>query len=146
MLHVGIRLIRFRREHPNPTLIIWKVVVSEAYRLLSVHPHWQQKQVITFHDMRRVDWRNTFGGRASGASWITFMALVDNRFGFGEEDDLVSYCPYNRNLPRSQAALLDPWDKLGIPQKEKKQNFGIPLTIIDWVRRRSERHDHHLIT
>jgi hypothetical protein len=36
----------------------------------------------------------------------------------------------SRSLQRSQAALLELWDELGIPHKERKQIFGSPLTII----------------
>lgn len=148
MSHVGHRLICFRHDHLKQRLVMWKADVSEAYRLLPVHRHWQLKQVITFGSERRVDWRNCFGGRASGALWIAFMALVtwiaiyerqiinligayvDDSFGFDEEDDVSFYCPYSRFLPRSQALLLELWDELGIPHKEKKQVFGSPLTII----------------
>jgi hypothetical protein len=148
MSHVGDRLIRFRRDHPTERLAMWKADVSEAYHLLPVHPHWQLKQVITFHDRRYVDQRNTFGGRASRALWIAFMVLVtwiaiyersifnligayvDDSFGFDEEHDVSFYCPYSKFLPRSQTALLELWDELGIPHKEKKQVFGSPLTII----------------
>ncbi|RXW18702.1 hypothetical protein EST38_g7150 [Candolleomyces aberdarensis] len=148
MKHVGDRLIRFRREHPDRRLIMWKADVAEAYRLLPVHPHWQLKQIVTFRDKRHVDRRNTFGGRASGALWIAFMALVtwiainersianligayvDDSFGFDDESDQLFYCPYSAFLPRSQVQLLELWDELGIPHKEKKQVSGSPLTII----------------
>jgi hypothetical protein len=76
MSHVGDCLIHFRHENPKHPLVMWMTDVSEAYCLLPAHPHWQLKQLVTFHDMRRVDWRNTFGGWASGALWITFMAPV----------------------------------------------------------------------
>ncbi|KAJ2932592.1 hypothetical protein H1R20_g4498, partial [Candolleomyces eurysporus] len=148
MTHVGDRLIRFREAKPDSHLTMWKADVAEAYRLLPVHPHWQLKQVVTLNGVRHVDRRNTFGRRASGAIWIAFMALVtwiaqnvrlvenligayvDDSFGFNEIDDVAFYCPYSKFLPRSQALLLELWDELGIPHKERKQVFGSPLTII----------------
>ncbi|KJA30250.1 hypothetical protein HYPSUDRAFT_121749, partial [Hypholoma sublateritium FD-334 SS-4] len=38
--------------------------------------------------------------------------------------------PYDKEFPRDQAALLELWDVLGIPHKEKKQVFGSPLPVI----------------
>ncbi|KAJ2923690.1 hypothetical protein H1R20_g13411, partial [Candolleomyces eurysporus] len=148
MTHVGDCLIRFREAKPDSHLTMWKADVAEAYRLLPVHPHWQLKQVVTLSGVRHVNRRNTFGGRASGAIWIAFMALVtwiaqnvrlvenligayvDDSFGFDEINDVAFYCPYSKFLPHSQALLLELWDELGIPHKERKQVFGSPLTII----------------
>ena len=76
MNHLSDHLLRYRRDHPGASLIMWKADVSEAYHLLPVHPHWQIKQINTINGMRYVDQRNAFGGRASGALWIAFMALV----------------------------------------------------------------------
>lgn len=50
--------------------------------------------------------------------------------GCGLEGDMVYYAPYKKYYPRDQATLLELWDKLEIPHKEKKQIFGLPLVII----------------
>jgi hypothetical protein len=148
MRHVGDRLLKARRDHPGRRWTMWKADVSEAYRLLPMHPHWQIKQVNTIHDRRYVDWRDCFGNRASGPIWIAFLALVswiaihirgivfligayvDDTFGFDEEGNLVVYRPYGKWMPRSQVELLRLWDDLCIPHKERKQISGSPLTII----------------
>ena len=44
--------------------------------------------------------------------------------------DFTYYEPYGRSFPAGQTALLELWDDLGIPHKEKKQIFGSTLTII----------------
>ncbi|KAJ2927278.1 hypothetical protein H1R20_g9817, partial [Candolleomyces eurysporus] len=57
-------------------------------------------------------------------------AYVDDSFGFNKEDNVTFYCPYSKFLPCSQVMLLELWDELNIPHKEKKQVFSSPLTII----------------
>lgn len=44
--------------------------------------------------------------------------------------DTTYYEPYDKMLPCNQTTLLDLWDSLGIPHKEKKQVSGTPLPII----------------
>ncbi|KAJ2926574.1 hypothetical protein H1R20_g10496, partial [Candolleomyces eurysporus] len=150
MTHVGDRLIRFRGAKPDSHLTMWEADVAEAYRLLPVHPHWQLKQVVTLNSVCHVNRRNTFGGHASGAIWIAFMALVtwiarnvwlvknligayvNDSSSFDEIDDVAFYCPYSKFLPRSQALLLELWDELGISHNKRKQVFGSPLTIISF--------------
>lgn len=148
MRHVGDRLLRARLDDPTSRLTMWKADVAEAYRLLPVHPHWQLKQIITFGNKRYVDWRNNFGNRAAGPIWIAFLALVtwiaiyirhiinligayvDDSHGFDDINDMMLYAPYAEFKPESQARLLELWDELGIPHKERKQISGSPLTII----------------
>jgi hypothetical protein len=94
-----------------------------------------------------VDCRNCFGGRASGCLFISFNSLVtwigkneyeiidlgaysDNSFGVELARNLTFYEPYNRFMPANQVKLLNLWDRLGIPHKEKKQIFGTELTTI----------------
>ena len=121
--------------------------IAEAYQLLPVHLLWQIKQVNTIQGQRYVDRRNSFGGKASGLLFIAFNALVawiaKNERGI---NDLASYCddtfgvellsnftfyePYQCSLPANQTSLLELWDELGIPHKEKKQVYGSNLTII----------------
>ncbi|KAJ3963420.1 hypothetical protein EV361DRAFT_957070, partial [Lentinula raphanica] len=84
-------LLRYRRENPHQKLVMWKSDVSEAYRLLPMHPLWQIKQVVTSnlptktevreghsaHDIKRsVDWCATFGNRASPRLWFSVIGLV----------------------------------------------------------------------
>jgi len=57
-------------------------------------------------------------------------AYVDNTFSFDEEGNVILYTPYSKWMPHSQVKLLELWDELGIPHKERKQISGLPLTII----------------
>lgn len=55
---------------------------------------------------------------------------VDDSSGCNLAGDTTYYEPYDRLMPRDQTTLLDLWDSLGIPHKEKKQVSGTPLPII----------------
>jgi hypothetical protein len=94
-----------------------------------------------------VDHRNCFGGKGSGALFISFNSLVtwvakneyeildlgtysDDSFGVDLEKTLTYHEPYRRLMPSNQIKLLQLWDNLGIPYKEKKQISGKILTII----------------
>lgn len=140
-------LLRARANHPDVPLVCWKADVAEAYRLIPMHPFWQIKQVERIDDVNYVNRCNVFGGTASQALFIAFMALVgwiavnvfgipgineysDDHFGVCCEDDLKEYKPYNRSYPTPHTKLLELWDILGVPHKEKKQLFGPVLTII----------------
>ena len=89
----------------------------------------------------------TFGGCGSGSIWIAFNSLVtwiarhekcidnllvyaDDSFKVVEASSLVYYQPFDRYIPKDQVKLLDSWEELRIPFKQKKQLFGSPLTII----------------
>ena len=132
---------------PDSPRILYKSDVSEAYRLLPVHPYWQIKQINRIGGSLHVDRNNAFGGRASGCNWIAFMALVswiakkkrniellgtysDDSFGPDHADNIAFYTPYRKFMPRNQVKLLELWDELNIPHKEKKQVFGSSLTVI----------------
>lgn len=148
MRHLGQHLLQARRDYPNERFVMWKSDVSDAYRLLPMHPHWQLKQIITFNGRRYVDRRNTIGSRAGGALWIAFMSLVtwiaihvrhierltgayvDDSWGWEIENVLGFYTEYSEFMPETQTLVLELWDYLGIPHKQKKQIFGSPLTII----------------
>ncbi|KAJ3751962.1 hypothetical protein EV360DRAFT_89206 [Lentinula raphanica] len=84
-------LLRYRRENPHQKLVMWKSDVSEAYRLVPMHPLWQIKQVVTSNlptkdevkegqrvdeIKRSVDWCATFGNRASPRLWFSVIGLV----------------------------------------------------------------------
>ncbi|KAH6876460.1 hypothetical protein BKA70DRAFT_1349139 [Coprinopsis sp. MPI-PUGE-AT-0042] len=146
--HLGYHLLHRRTEAPGQRRVLWKSDVSEAYRLMPMHPLWQIKQVNTLHGRRHVDRCNAFGGCASGGIWISFMALVmwiareierledvvgeyvDDAFGSEDERRMELYDPYDKMMPMTQVRLLRLWDKLGIPHKQKKQIWGTSLPII----------------
>jgi hypothetical protein len=84
-------LLRFRREHGNVKLVVWKSDVAEAFRLTSVHKLMQIKQVATSNlptktevvsgsssgpVQRNVDWCSTFGNKGSPRIWASVMGLV----------------------------------------------------------------------
>jgi hypothetical protein len=84
-------LLHYRREHPYEQLVLWKSDVSEAYRLLPMHPLWQIKQVTTSNlptkdelklglqtvDVKRsVDGCATFGNCGSPQIWFLVIGLV----------------------------------------------------------------------
>ena len=88
-----------------------------------------------------------FGGKGSRSLFIAFNALVtwigkneykiinlaaysNDSFGVDLAKNLSYYEPYHRYFPTNQAKLLQLWDYLGIPHKEKKQTLGTNLTII----------------
>jgi len=73
---LGVSLLRFREQHPNVELVLFKSDVSQAFRRLPMHPLWQVKQILTVHGQRHVDRNNNFGGRGSPKVWISFMSLV----------------------------------------------------------------------
>ena len=144
---LGNALRLFRRTSPHEELVVWKADVSEAYRLIPMHPLWQVKQVVSFEGKCYVDQRNVFGGRASQrlfhavmalVIWIAVMKLllyflfiyVDDSFSFEQCKRLEFYPRYNKFLPTNLTRLLRLWDHLGIPHEERKQVFGPELPII----------------
>ena len=148
MKHLGEVLLELRTQlGPDVPLTMFKSDVAEAYRLLPMHVNWQIKQINTIGDQRYVDRCNAFGGHGSGSIWITFNSLVtwiaqheksidnllvyaDDSFKIVETSSLVYYQPFDQYIPRDQVKLLELWQELGVPFKQKKQLFGSPLTII----------------
>ncbi|KJA17148.1 hypothetical protein HYPSUDRAFT_103828, partial [Hypholoma sublateritium FD-334 SS-4] len=55
---------------------------------------------------------------------------VDDLSGCDLAGNITFYPPYDKYLPHHQVMLLNLWDSLGIPHKEKKQVFGSPLMVI----------------
>ena len=55
---------------------------------------------------------------------------VDDSFGVEEEGVVAKYEPYNKVYPLQQTRLLELWDELGIPHKQKKQVYGCQLTVL----------------
>src|ERR1700678_287544 len=147
MTHLGEMLLKKKAEFPDEELTSFKSDISDAYRNLPMHPLWQIKPINTIQQQRHVDHRNCFGGKGSGALFISFNSLVtwvakneyeildlgtysDDSFGVDLEKTLTYHEPYRRLMPSNQIKLLQLWDNLGIPYKEKKQISGKILTII----------------
>ncbi|XP_006460709.1 hypothetical protein AGABI2DRAFT_117638 [Agaricus bisporus var. bisporus H97] len=125
LVQLGEQLLRaHRRLRSGEELVLFKSDVSEAYRLLPVHPIWQIKQIVTVDSFRHVDRNNVFGGRRSGDLFIAFMSLVmwiachvwgilglcnyvDDVFGVDLLNQTSLYKPYNTFLPSKQARLLE---------------------------------------
>jgi hypothetical protein len=144
---VGV-LLAARRDHgKNRQLVLWKSDVKSAYRLMPMHPLWQIRQIVTVDGEHYVDRCNTFGSRAGGWVWASFISLVlwiaikvkkiDDILGYVDDDfswdfaENTRYYPrYRKDLPDKQARYLELWDELGIPHDEAKQESGSPLTII----------------
>jgi hypothetical protein len=144
--HFGELLLRKRRENPGVSFVAWKSDVSEAYRICPMHQLWQLKQIVKVRDEYVVDRVNMFGGSSSGPIFISVNTLVawiadrerdiedlvyvDDSFGVEEEGYVVLYVPYGVELPLQQTCLLELWDELGVPHKQKKQVHGSQLTIL----------------
>lgn len=148
MVQLGEILLRAHKKlPPGEHLVLFKSDVSEAYRLLPMHPYWQVKQINTIDGERYVDRNNAFGGKRSGDLFIAFMSLVlwvasyfhkiedlcsyiDDVFSAMVSGDMDLYEPYGMMMPSRQVKLLRLWDELGIPHKREKQIWGTELTII----------------
>ena len=144
--HLGDLLLRKLKENPEMELLIWKSDISEAYRICPMHELWQLKQIVRLQEGLCVDRVNMFGGSSSGPIFISFNALtswiarferlieslayVDDSFGVNDCQDMTRYEPYDRDFPTQQARLLQLWDEIGIPHKEKKQIFGVQLSVL----------------
>lgn len=144
--HFGELLLRKRKEKPGVNFVAWKSDVSEAYRLCPMHELWQLKQVVRVEGELVVDRVDMFGGSGSGPIFISVNSLVgwvavvqreiddleyvDDSFGVEEEGNCVLYSPYNVEYPAQQVRLLELWDEVGIPHKQKKQVFGTQLMIL----------------
>jgi hypothetical protein len=143
-------LIRYRREHPNIVLVLFKSDVSAAYRRLPLHPLWQIKQIVTVDGVRHVDRCTEFGGRGSCRDYTSFMGLVlwiaifiksitdlfgyiDDNFSFDEEGNVMWYAPYQCYYPSKQTRLLLLWDEIGLPHEKPKQEYAPVLRIIGFM-------------
>ncbi|KAF5325358.1 hypothetical protein D9619_009632 [Psilocybe cf. subviscida] len=147
MTHVAEMLLHARSKEPDEELVMFKCDIADAYRLLPMHPCWQIKQIVPVGDVYHADRRNMFGGKASGSLFIAFNSLiawiikfvlllaiirayVDDSFGMEKKGRIAWYQPYKKFMPTAQVRVLQLWDYLGVPHKEKKQVSGAPLTII----------------
>jgi len=132
------------REKP---CYLFKSDVSQAYRRLPMHPRWQVRQGAEIDGVYHVDRNAVFGNRASGRIWCLILdcilwaaihdydladllVYVDDTFSYDYDPVLDFYEPYNRHMPKKQAALLRIWDQIGLPHENHKQIFGRTLEII----------------
>ena len=75
----GEDLLDLRRNHPGEDLCAWKSDVSEAYRLIPMHPFWQVKQVKVIDGRKYINRCDVFWrGRVS--------ARIHLRHGLGYMD------------------------------------------------------------
>jgi hypothetical protein len=143
-------LLRYRRAHPDVTLVMFKSDVSAAYRRMPLHELWQIKQIATIDGIRHVDRCTTFGGRGSCRDYTAFMGLViwvaifmklledlfgyiDDNFSFEEDGKVLWYEPYRCYYPAKQTKLLLLWDEIGLPHEKPKQEYGRTLRIIGFT-------------
>jgi hypothetical protein len=141
-----------RRLGGQKPALLFKSDVSEAYRRLPVHPHWQVRQATEVDGVFHVDRCAVFGNRASGRIWCLFfgvitwiaihvyaitglLAYVDDTFSFDFDGRLYLYegPDYSKLVPRKQRQLLRLWDLVGIKHSERKQEYGRKLTIIGFT-------------
>jgi hypothetical protein len=147
---LGDSIRAYRASHPDNSaqpLVLWKSDVAAAYRQMPMHPLWQIKQAVCIDDLFNIDHCNNFGGRASQKVWWSFMSLVlwiavfkrglhalkcytDDNFSFSLQGNLELYPNYDAFLPAEQVALLQLWDKIGLPHEEGKQISGTCIPII----------------
>jgi len=74
--HLGEMLLDLERRSPGERRVVWKSDITEAYRLIPMHPHFQIKQVNTIGGQRYIDRNNSFGGSGSGALFISVNSCV----------------------------------------------------------------------
>jgi hypothetical protein len=145
IMELGAALIDFHRA-PGNTFVMWKSDVSQAYCRMPMHKHWQMKQIHTIEGKHHVDQCNNFGGKGGYSIWSAFMSLVvwiswnilffvyvDDNFGFEWAKAMMFHACLGCWLPSQQAHLLNLWDDIGLPYKDRKQEFGLTLCIISFV-------------
>jgi hypothetical protein len=145
---LGASLRAFRKEHGDHVqLIIYKSDIQGAYRNIPLAPLWQLKQAVAFEDRRHIDRCNCFGCRGSYYVYLAFISFVcwialhvkgiqhlkcyiDDNCSFALLGDVKYYPRYKRYFPTDQTKLLELWDELGLPHKEKKQIYGPIIPFI----------------
>lgn len=72
------QLVKFQKGNLDlrgpDLLVVWKLDISEAYRVCPLHPFWQLKQGIQIGDNVDVDWCIVFESLASPAVFIVSTA------------------------------------------------------------------------
>ena len=119
----GGMLLELEKKEPGRRCIVWKSDISEAYKMIPIHPFWQIKQINSINGEFYVNRCNAFGGCASGSISIAFNSLVvwiaknikglkyianyiDNSSGCGFADELEYYTSSETFYPKDQLILL----------------------------------------
>ena len=140
-------LLKVHVHHGNILLVLFRTDLSQVYHWLPMHYLWQLHQVVTIDSKHHVDNNNDFSNWGAGWIWVTFFGLVlwiaifikhildlfayvDDSFSWEFANNFTFYAPYHKFLPCKQMQLLCLFDKLGVPHDERKQVFGVLLTII----------------
>jgi hypothetical protein len=144
---LGTRLLQLKRLRPEQPIHVWKVDVQDAFRLLYMHKLWQLKQVLRVDDLFHVDRCACFGGADNPNLFCSVISLVvwlavtkcgveqmssymDDAFGANFASDVLRYAPYDCDLPSDMVRWLELLDRLNIPHKRSKCEFGSRLCII----------------
>ncbi|KDE02525.1 hypothetical protein MVLG_06922 [Microbotryum lychnidis-dioicae p1A1 Lamole] len=150
---------RFASKLLTPNLVLWKLNVSSAFKVLVMSKNWQARQGIAIKrwlpdgelvTWYHIKWHSVFGCRAMPYLWTRFMSLVvwiaqqsygieyplaymDDTFGVNISNKIV---PFVHNgvqhmIPLQQAQMADLWQSLGLPFKLSpgKAPFGWRVTI-----------------
>ncbi|PPQ85183.1 hypothetical protein CVT25_004190 [Psilocybe cyanescens] len=124
--HLGEMLRDIKRKYPNEDIVLWKSDISEAYRNLPVH---KASGKGSGSDFIAVNASVTWGAKYErNIEWIA--TYCDDSFGPERASKMLFYAPYNKYMPRNQVKLLQLWDEIGLPHKEKKQISGSIIDII----------------
>ena len=146
---LGASLHAFCREHGNHLqLVIYMSDIQGAYCNIPMAPLWQLKQTLTFDKQQHVDRCSCFDCQGSYYTYLAFISIVcwimlyvkrilhlkfhiDDNCSFALLRDVKYYPKYKCYFSTDQAKLLETWDELGLPHKEKKQIYGpvIPLLV-----------------
>lgn len=147
LCHLGEFLLLMHHHTPDSPHILFKSDISGAYCLYPMDPYWQIKQVNCIDRQFHVNRNCAFSGQASGCNWILFMSLLswitkkrggldllttytDDSFGPDHAHNVTWYQPYWKVMPSNQVKILQLWDEIDLPHKEKKQVSGLILTVI----------------
>ena len=117
-----------------------------AYCQMLMHPLWEIKQVINIDSHFCINWCNKFSGHTSKKMW-SFISLVlwiavfkwnlhalkcyvEDHFCFCVMGNLKLYSEYDTFLPADQVAILQLWNKIGLPQGGKTDFWHMPLLVL----------------
>ncbi|SGY11864.1 BQ5605_C011g06299 [Microbotryum silenes-dioicae] len=130
-----LRWHRFASKLLTPNLVLWKLNVSSAFKVLVMSKNWQARQGIAIKrwlpdgelvTWYHIKWRGSYGIKYP-------LAYMDDTFGVYISNTLV---PFVHNgvqhmIPLQQAQMADLWQSLGLPFKLSpgKAPFGRRVTI-----------------
>lgn len=146
---LGVALRRAHTATSGADIVVFKSDISQAYRIIPMHPFWQPLQAAKINGKYYIDRCNVFGNAASQRLFCAFNSLVlwiaenkkgikdvlsyvDDNYSWEYQSKRLYYKPYQISLPEKQARLLLLWDELGIPHEKRKQEFGAVLSIIGY--------------